>query len=342
MFPPNRALPGDLRPVSRCVFTRMGLKKSRLFRKCFSAWFSQVGGAWQITSCTCIDTCLSEMVTKSSRLCLPPFLGHMSLRWTPKPFRRTWDERQERRFTIRRWNHQIYSISYFLVQIITNNQSNINILTFHSVSVLLLLCHSEAESVQTEHVQNTSSPSPGWCRRLWSAERCVQRRRRSSAGSSTESRCLAGSVAAWSLRDKNQKQRLWRHRETWCRLLLLSLLSPPPPPFLSVNLNQTRTRTQHGTGFCLWTRWPELQVRQTPEGSDAHIYHLVGVSVCIQHVGRMKLERSLHVVTCLQDKLSTQVSSDKTCITPAIYTRPPSLFFFYRLKHAGEDKQKHV
>lgn len=83
--------------ISRAVFTRMGLRKSKLSRKCSSAWLSQAGRPWQIFSWTIADTCLSEIVTNSSRLCLPPFLGHMSLRWTPNPPRRTWDRNRGQR-----------------------------------------------------------------------------------------------------------------------------------------------------------------------------------------------------------------------------------------------------
>ncbi len=232
----------------------------------------------------------------------------------------------------------------------------------HSIQCfgLYSVCHIEAESVQTEHVQNVSSPSPGWCLRLWSAERRVQRRRRSSAGSSTESRCLAGSVSTWSLRDKNQKQRLWGHRETWCLLLLpqssssassstlLPLLLPPSPSSASSPSSSSLlllllpdwTRT---TNTWTWTpgeadtwgkRCPYLATCGRVWVYNMLVGWRVNALCMLSHVCRTNFplrwaQRNLHHASYLH-------SMDKapTC--------PPSLFFFYRLKHAGKDKQKHV
>lgn len=78
---------------SRCCTCR-GLRKSRLSRKSSSAWLSHTDGAWQTISWTRVETWESEMFTKSCRLRSPPFLGHMFLRWTPKPLRITCERGQ--------------------------------------------------------------------------------------------------------------------------------------------------------------------------------------------------------------------------------------------------------
>ena len=64
----------------------------------------------------------------------------------------------------------------------------------HVQSLLKSVHHVVRVDLLALHTCRVSSPSPGWCRRLWSAEHHAQRMKRYSAGSQTPSPRPAGNV----------------------------------------------------------------------------------------------------------------------------------------------------
>lgn len=79
---------GSFSWVKPCPLTQIGLKKSRLDRKCLCALFSQSLEDLHIISWVRRDTCWSAMWTNSSS----GVVLQRSRRWKPKPFVRTWTD----------------------------------------------------------------------------------------------------------------------------------------------------------------------------------------------------------------------------------------------------------